>query len=73
MYLFELINILDSSSLDGIVHVKDENEEPLNDNAQTKTMINMAEATTQMFNHQYPQPVILLKRISLDNFQINRY
>jgi hypothetical protein len=48
-----------------IVHVKDENES-LSDNDQKKTMINMSEATKQMFNHQYPKPVILLKRICLE-------
>ncbi len=51
--------------LNRIVHVKDEDEQ-LNENDQKKTTINMIEATEQMFNHQYPQPIILLKRICLD-------
>jgi CTP-dependent riboflavin kinase len=52
-------------SLNRIIHVKDE-DEILNDNDQKKVTINMAEATKQMLNHEYPQPVILLKRICLE-------
>jgi len=50
-----------------IVHVKDE-DEILNDNDHKKIMINMAQATEQMINNEYPQPVILLKRISLEKY-----
>jgi len=52
-------------SLNQIVHVKDE-DEVLNDIDQKKVMINMAQATEQMLNHEYPQPIILLKRICLE-------
>jgi len=48
-----------------IVHVKDE-DESLSDNDQKNTTITLAEATEQMLIHQYPQPVILLKRIRLE-------
>lgn len=53
-------------SLHPIVHVKEENE-ILNDNDPKQTMINMAEATEQMLNQEFPQPVILLKRICIEN------
>jgi hypothetical protein len=53
--------------LNRIVHVKDE-DEILNFNDQKKIMINMAQATEQMLNNEYPQPVILLKRISLEKY-----
>lgn len=31
--------------------------------------MNMAQATEQMYNHQYPQPIILLERIRLENYR----
>jgi hypothetical protein len=52
-------------SLNQIVHVKDE-DEILNDTDQKKVMINMAQATEEMLNHEYPQPIILLKRVCLE-------
>lgn len=50
-----------------IVHVKDENEISTDTNNNNST-INMAQATQQMLNQEYPQPIILLKRICIDNY-----
>jgi len=49
-----------------IVHVKDDDDEILNDNDPKKLKINMAEATEQMLNNQFPQPIILLKRVCFE-------
>ncbi len=54
-----------SSPSKQIVHVKDDNE-IFNDNDPNKLIINMAQATEQMLNNQYPQPIILLKRVCFE-------
>jgi hypothetical protein len=54
-----------SLSPDRIVHVKDDNE-ILNDSNQKQLAINMTQATEQMLNNQYPQPIILLKRVCFE-------
>lgn len=48
--------------------MKDENELLMVDD-QNETRMNMAQATAQMYNHQYPQPIIRLKRICLENYR----
>ncbi len=66
--IYFLLRLASSSSIE-IIHVKDENESFSDNNVQKRTTINMAEATEQMFNNQYPQPIILLKRIRLEELR----
>ena len=69
MYSLDGLLLASSTNIshDQIVHVKDENELPI-DPEHKDSLMNMAEATEQMYHHQYPQPIILLERVSLENY-----
>ena len=54
-----------SSPSKQIVHVKDDNE-IFNINDPNKLILSMAQATEQMLNNEYPQPIILLKRVCFE-------